>query len=95
MAVNEVRQILMNEMGLTRESIREETRRVVEETAEKFLRGLLESGKLGEILVGAANRELQQKERYAKTLGGYVADSAQKAAREWIDDNVEIRGRKA
>lgn len=36
---NEVRQVLMNEMGLTRESIREEIRSIVKETAESYLRG--------------------------------------------------------
>lgn len=95
MAVNEVRQVLMNEMGLTRESVRAETLEVVEKTAEKFLNSLLESGQLGRILVRAANEELQKSGRWAKTLAGYVEDGAKAAARDWIDKNVEIRRSKA
>ena len=95
MAINEVRQVLMNEVGLTRESVREETREIVEKTAEKFLHSLLESGQLGRILVKAANEELQKSTRWAKTLAGFVEDGARAAGKEWIDANVEIRGRKA
>jgi hypothetical protein len=34
---NQVRQILMNELGLTRESIREEVEKIVEKTVDSFI----------------------------------------------------------
>ena len=92
MSTKEVRQVLMNEMGLTRETIREETRRIIQDTAEKFLSQLLETGELGKILVDASHNELRKKERYPKLLSQYVEDGAKAAAREWISNNVEIRG---
>lgn len=95
MGANEVRNVLMNEMGLTRESIREETSRIVEKTVERFLSHLMESDQLGSILLRAANKELRAHDRYAKTMSGYVEDGARAAAKEWIAGNIEIRTRKA
>jgi hypothetical protein len=37
---NQVRQVLMNELGLTREFIREETAKLVTETVEKKFKGM-------------------------------------------------------
>ena len=91
MAINEVRQVLMNGMGLTRESIREETHRIISVTAERFLGNLLDSGVLGDILVSAANKHLLKKDIWAKTIQQYVEDAAKAAAREWIKDNLQIK----
>lgn len=87
--INEVRQILMNEMGLTREFIREETRKIIEETAEKYLRHLLERDELGEILLRAANKQLGQ--RNAMNIEFFLRAGAKEAADRWISENVKIK----
>jgi tRNA isopentenyl-2-thiomethyl-A-37 hydroxylase MiaE len=92
MAKNEIRQVLMNEMGLTREMIRMETLEIVKTTVDKFLQSLLESGRLADLLIAAANKEMRSHDRYARSLSSYVEEGAARAAREWIKAHLEIRG---
>jgi len=95
MPIKEIRQILMNEMGLTRESIREETRKIVEEVATKFLNNLLDTGLLGSIIVSAADAELRRANgQWGNKLKDYVQISAKEAAGEWIKENLAFKATK-
>ena len=47
---NEVRQILMNEFGLTRESIREEASKIIRETMEHHMKNMEHQGVLQAIV---------------------------------------------
>ena len=47
--INQVRQVLMNELGLSRESIRKEVERVVADTVERHINRLIDEGRLQKI----------------------------------------------
>jgi len=47
---NEVRQILMNELGLTRESIREEASKIIRETIAQHMKNLEHQGVIKELV---------------------------------------------
>ena len=57
---NSVRQILMNELGLTRQSIKEETTKIVEETVQKELKRLFETDGWIKLVKSAVNDYLKE-----------------------------------
>jgi len=91
--INEVRTILMNELGLTREIIREELRNIIQETAAKYIRNLMEENKFGKLLLRAADEEIYRQNKWAKTITGYVKDGAKEAASEWVKNNIKIEAK--
>jgi len=90
--INEIRQILMNELGLTREMIRAETVLIIEKTVENHFVALVQSGKFRQITVDAIDAYMKghaQNYRDA-SLNQIVQSEAAKAAREWVERHLVI-----
>jgi len=91
--INDIRNVLMNEMGLSREFIRGETERVIAVTAEKHLCRLLQTGKLGEIMVAAVDAQTRKDHgSYKDYMQRIVRDAAYDAAKDWYQHNIIIKG---
>lgn len=93
MTHHEVRQVLMNELGLTRESVRGIAAEVVQSTVQKQLEtsGYLE--KLVEAIVERNLRELLKPDPYRTStdpLTGMVLSAAKRAAEQAITAAVRI-----
>ena len=90
-----VRQVLMNEMGLTREMVREVTESVVRETVEKHINRLLDDGKVMTALIQAANETLRRES--GKQYGGFTMESlvlraAKEVTEQFVKDHMRIVG---
>jgi hypothetical protein len=87
----QVRQVLVNELGLTRESVREQAREFVAPIVEAEVRRLIDQGGINELVRDCLAR--MSRERGA-TLGLSVRDmvrqEAEKAMRDWVAKNVRI-----
>lgn len=90
--INAVRQVLMNELGLTRESVREETIKIITETVDKLVLNMLDNGSFGDIVVKAANKHLydNREQAWSKTIQDYISQAAKDAARDWINERITI-----
>lgn len=89
--INSVRQILMNELGLTRDSVREEMKDIIDSAVEKQVNRLIDEG----ILERMVDRYI--KNMYGPTMNesinlavSSVRKSLFDAAREKIDKSVQI-----
>ena len=92
-----VRQILMNELGLSREAVREELKAIVRETAEKHFETLVSNGRLREALVAAATqiiRDEQQRRTYNNTpaMIDLVRIAAKEAAEKFVQEYKRMVG---
>jgi hypothetical protein len=93
--IDMVRQILMNELGLSREGVREEMKAIVRETAEKHFETLVSNGRLQEALVAAATkiiRDEQKKPTYNNTpaMIDLVRIAAREAAERFVKDYIRM-----
>ena len=88
--VNEVRQVLMNELGLTREAIRAEINEVIEKTAEKYFKKLLEEGIFLKVLESVIDKELKRdREKQCGIVG--LADYIRKTIAQKIVERLEFK----
>jgi polyhydroxyalkanoate synthesis regulator phasin len=89
--INSVRQVLMNELGLTRESVREEMKDIIDSVVEKQVNRLIDEGILERMV-----------ERYIKNMYGptmnesiklavsSVSKSLFDAAKEKVNNSIQI-----
>jgi hypothetical protein len=88
--IDQVRQVLMNEMGLTRESIKELAEKIVLETVDKHMESLEKSGKLTTIMREAFDAQYRGKDGHYDTFGRLMRDEAAKSAREFVKEHIKI-----
>jgi hypothetical protein len=90
--INQVRQILMNEMGLTRESIRDLTVEIVTTEVAKHVNYLLSSGQI-EMMVSKTINDLARENRWdTNSLRSIVLNAAKLQIGEFIKENLVIKG---
>lgn len=88
---NAVRQILMNELGLSRESVREEMRKIVRDTAESYLRGDEFKHALDRILTAEVNRQLMQHTYDRERLKKLAEEGIQRAIADRFNISVTVK----
>jgi hypothetical protein len=87
---NAVRQVLMNELGLTRENVREEIRKIVEVEAAKVVSSLVSQGHL-ERVVREEFRKLASNGRYDRSgIERICVEAAKKEAETFMRDNLRF-----
>lgn len=83
---NSVRQVLMNELGLTRESIRQEVRDIVAETVQKFMH--VEGGQFWPFLADQISKALRTycggSDELKKLIAATVASQVEVLVREEV-----------
>lgn len=91
---NQVRQVLMNELGLTRNSIREEMKDIIEKTAASHVNRLMEEGGMKEILREALNELVKANGYDRDPVGNILREEVKKRAAEYVRDSVvfHVRG---
>ena len=82
------RQVLMNELGLTREIIREEMIKIVEAESKKLLKSLLNNNYLQELVKKQFNELLKVNRWDTCMLTKFAVDAANAEAREFIKNNL-------
>lgn len=90
--INQVRQVLVNELGLTRESIREMAREFVAEAVAKEVHQLQHTGIIERIVKEKLNDLCKTSGHWANrdTFRGMVVAEAEKQIREFIEKKVQI-----
>lgn len=95
--LNQVRQVLMNELGLTRASVREMVADIVDNTVERKLNEMLDAGLLNKVVLKKLDDRLAAGSN-AGRLGGAPSDivsqalvaAAKELAKDFIEKNFEI-----
>lgn len=80
----------MNEMGLTRESVREMAERIVTETVDKHMSSLVSSGTLDRIVEAAFQRKYCDPKNGYANFRNLVSNAAVEAARKFVEDSLVI-----
>jgi hypothetical protein len=88
---NQVKQILMNELGLTRESIRQLTTEVVTEVVVKYMDNMEKSGNLQRIVEMAFDKKYRDPNSYYGNFKSVLHRAAEKAANEFIEKNISLK----
>lgn len=89
---NQVRQILANELGLTRESVREMAREFVADTVEREIRRLVEGNDLDRIIAGQFARLAEEDVKYGGTgLRARLERAMQSVINQWVRENIAIK----
>lgn len=88
---NEIRQILMNELGLTREVIREEMQKIIEAEASKVMSILVSQGHLERIVRNKFD-ELVKYNRWTKgnQIMSIVTNAAETEAKRFVQENLRF-----
>lgn len=87
---NQIRQVLMNELGLDRAYIRELVEQVVRETVEKHIVSMDERNIIGR-MVSDEFKKLCQKGRYdPEPIKAIVREEAQRQVAEFISQNLKF-----
>ena len=81
-----VRNVLMNEMGLTRDTIRETMKEIVTETCVKFFK----SGDFTSHLNGQIDKQLRTYSYGSGVLKKLVAEAVAEAVKKQITDNLKL-----
>lgn len=89
--VDQLRNILMNEMGLSRDFIKKETHEITTKTCEKYLNNLLTTNRFNDIMYEIIDKQIRQEYRNNKNFSEYVRDAVNIAVKNWIDANVTIQ----
>jgi len=87
---DQIRQVLMNELGLTRESIRDMVEKIVTDAVNKKMESLESSGGLNRIVEDAFVRKYHDDKRHFEKFGDVLRNAASKAAEKFIEDHVKI-----
>jgi len=96
MAIDQVRQVLMNELGLTREVVRKEALDIIKPTVEKYINQLFAEGKFDPIILRAVDKCLneytqkQDRSPYGKHISDFVYAAAKRAMEEFVAKNIKI-----
>jgi hypothetical protein len=80
----------MNEMGLTRENVRDMVERIVTETVDKHMASLASSGKLGRIVEDAFQRKYRDPNNGYSDFKILVSSAAAEAAKKFVAESVVI-----
>jgi len=83
--INMIRQILMNELGLTRKLIREETERIVIETVDKHINRLLSEGFFDKLVIETTLKYLRKNWWEKDLIRQQIEKLAQEKAKEIFD----------
>ncbi len=90
-----VRQILMNELGLTRENVRTEMENIIHDTIDKHLKKMWHSDEFQKILTRIIINQFKQAHTFGakSTLKEMVLLEAHKKVGKFIDENIFIKGK--
>lgn len=86
---NAVRQVLCNELGLTRDGVREMTRSLVEETVNKHVQRLLDEGQI-EKMVKSSLEILIRNRNLGPGIHQMVVKTAETQVAEWVKANLRF-----
>jgi hypothetical protein len=87
---NAVRQILMNELGLTREVIREEMRKLIEVEVSKATSAMIANGHLTKLVSSCFRQAVLSNNWSPESLRGLVLNAASRQAEAFIKANLRI-----
>ncbi len=87
---DQVRQVLMNEMGLSREVVREMVEKIVTETVDKHMSSLVSSGKLSRIVEDAFQRKYRDPKNGYADFKSLVSSAAADAAKKFVAESLVI-----
>lgn len=87
---NQVRQILMNELGLTRDSVRKIAEDIVTKTVDRHMESLVSSGKLNQITEEAFQRKYRDPKYGYAEFKSLISEAAAKAAKQFVADAVVV-----
>ena len=91
---NEVRRILMNELGLTREYVRGIVDDVVKEIVGKRLDAVNFQSYIDKIISSELNSLVRETSRYrSEDIRSYVQKAAQEQVSEFIKEHLHIKGK--
>jgi ribosomal protein L22 len=80
----------MNEMGLSREVVREMVEKIVTETVDKHMSSLVNSGRLDRIVEDAFQRKYRDPKNGYADFKGLVASAAADAAKKFVAESLVI-----
>lgn len=92
--INEVRQILMNELGLTRESIREVVREIVTDTVEKHLRNMTSQSEMERIIRDKVNEVVKDNRWEKDTMRDLIIHVARTEIEKFVASHIKIATQK-
>lgn len=91
--IKQVRNILTNELGLTRKTIQEEMGKFIEASVEKHLNQLLNEDYFEELIAGTVKRmAVRQKNPYYNSFERIIEQEATKAVKEFVKNKIKIVG---
>lgn len=88
---DEVRQVLMNELGLTRESVRQLSEQIVTKTVETYMSGLISSGGLDKIVEEAFRSQYRDPKNQYIGFSETLKQAAKEAADKFVRERVIIK----
>ena len=93
--INMVRQILTNELGLTRETIRGIAQQLIEREVEKTAKEMLSNGVLDRLVEKAVNTTLGVNRYECESLRRLVNAAAAEQVKVWLTANLQFKGTSA
>lgn len=90
---NHVRQVLMNELGLTRDSVRQDVVKIVTDTVERFINTPDFQGRIVSIIeakVGSAMKQYGNADVLKKFVETQVSNEAAAQARELVREHLSV-----
>ena len=89
---NAIRGVMMNDLGLSRELIREEALKLIEQTVEKRFNRLIEGGELTQLMIKAIRAVYDDRPPMTGlSFRGTMEKALYDAAREAVRESVEIQ----
>lgn len=82
--INEVRQVLMNELGLTRDSVRAMATTIVEQMVDRHVQQLISSGHVEKLVSRSVEQALRVGRYGQDSMKKLIADAAGKAFAEQV-----------
>lgn len=87
---NQVRNVLMNELGLTRESIREMVEEIVGVAIKKHITLLLNSGHVDKAVTEYLNELTRESRFHGPTIRSMVREAMEKQVSEFVNSRIRI-----
>lgn len=87
---NAVRQVLMNEMGFTRDTVRAEMHKIVEETVARAINRMLHEGLIERHVQREFERYIRENQWDTSAVRKLVVAAAEKCMREYIASRVDF-----
>lgn len=88
---NQVRQILMNELGLTRASVREIALKIVATEVERYTQRLFEQGTIERMVQSEFKRVAKERGLESNVVAKKISEAAEREAAKWVRENVRLR----